>query len=63
MVQASFQTPTYCFEVNFNETPLAKAILESLPIDSTISLSKEKISFKTKVKPAVAQATDTVEIG
>ena len=62
-MQISFQTPTYCFEADFNDTPLAKSILESLPLDSQIAIAKDKIYFKTQVKTAVAQATDIIDVG
>jgi len=62
-MQVSFQTPNYCFEADFNNTPVAKAIVESLPLDSKIATASNRIHFKTEVKADVAEPSRYVNVG
>jgi len=62
-MQVSFQTPNYCFEADFNNTPAAKAIVESLPLDSKIATASNRIHFKAAVKVDVAEPSRYVNVG
>jgi len=62
-MRVSFQTPSYCFEADFDNNPAAQAIIESLPLDSKISLAKDKVYFKTELKVPADAARDIAGIG
>lgn len=62
-MRVSFQTPSYCFEADFNDTATAKTIMESLPLDSKIAIARDKIYFKTDVKVPAEPTQDIADIG
>lgn len=62
-MQVSFQTPNYCFEASFNNTPTAKAIIQSLPLDSKIITAGNNIHFKTEIKMPVAESSKYINAG
>lgn len=62
-MQASFQTPSYNFIVDFNETRAAREIIRSLPLDSQISVWGDEIYFKTGIRVSLGQETTDVNIG
>ncbi|MBU0635098.1 MAG: hypothetical protein KKF93_00420 [Candidatus Omnitrophica bacterium] len=62
-MQASFQTPTYNFIVDFNSSRAAREIVRSLPLDSQISVWGDEIYFKTGIRVSLGQDTTDVNIG
>lgn len=62
-MDVSLQTPNYCFEAKFNLSEAAKAIVDSLPLDSSVFVQKYNLYFQTDIKVPGAKATDLVNSG
>ena len=62
-MNVSFQTPSYCFEANFNASVTAKTVMDALPIDSTISMTRHSISFKIDINSLSGEVFNLVNEG
>ncbi|MFH1093522.1 MAG: hypothetical protein V1739_05125 [Candidatus Omnitrophota bacterium] len=62
-MNVSLQTPNYCFEAKFNLSITAKAIVDSLPLDSTLCVQEYDLCFKTDIEAPCRQATDLINSG
>jgi len=61
-MKSSFQTPNYCFMVDFNDTECAKMVVKNLPVDSQVATWKHGIYFDAKVEaPTGVPATEIKE--
>ncbi len=62
-MQISFQTPTYRFLVEFNQTPAAREIIKNLPVDSVVEQWGDEIYCKTGIMAPGIPMTLDVNLG
>lgn len=59
-MQISFQTENSCFLVEFNNTPEAKQIIQSLPLDSRVSTWGDELFFETTI--SIDSGATTIDV-
>jgi len=62
-MQVSFQTPTYRFIAEFNQTRAATEILKNLPIDSTVEQWGDELYCKIGIMASGIPLTLNVNVG